>query len=273
MDGEDEPEPPDPRPCVSNFSLSISPSIISERPSTLSAPFIPFSPIISLPDALGPSTLQSLALFIFLAVPYPQKRAHAHQRTLRQTTRLQMSRPCPKHDQKKRRLHPLAPRKKRRSVRTNILLFPQFVTRPTRPFTDADFASTSSFSFTLETKDAGSETIDFFWGWRFCGIPEVRNNAHTTRCKYTTTTPRRKLQKFSPTKRSRTVLSQWRPTLPEHFRIERRTPSNPLADLPPLPHHPPEFTPGKRYTAERKDAMKVNPDGFLLRMKRDLCTI
>ncbi|KJA18651.1 hypothetical protein HYPSUDRAFT_111434, partial [Hypholoma sublateritium FD-334 SS-4] len=53
-------------------------------------------------------------------------------------------------------------------------------------------------------------------------------------------------------------------TLPEHFRIERRTPSDPLAALPPLPHHPPEFTPGIRYTTERKEAMQVNSDGFLL---------
>ncbi|KIM35529.1 hypothetical protein M413DRAFT_14527, partial [Hebeloma cylindrosporum] len=52
-------------------------------------------------------------------------------------------------------------------------------------------------------------------------------------------------------------------TLPEDFRIVRRIPSDPLANMPMLPTHPPEFTPGKRYTQERKDNMKANPDGFL----------
>jgi hypothetical protein len=52
-------------------------------------------------------------------------------------------------------------------------------------------------------------------------------------------------------------------TLPEDFRIVRKFPSDPLANLPELPEHPPEFTPGRRYTVERKEAMKVNEDGFL----------
>ncbi len=68
----------------------------------------------------------------------------------------------------------------------------------------------------------------------------------------------------SRTRRSRIVSSLFSTTLPEHFRIERRTPSDPLAEIPILPHHPPEFSPGARYTAERKEAMNVNPDGFLL---------
>lgn len=33
--------------------------------------------------------------------------------------------------------------------------------------------------------------------------------------------------------------------------------------MPVLSTHPPEFTPGKRYTQERKDAIKLNQDGFL----------
>lgn len=41
-------------------------------------------------------------------------------------------------------------------------------------------------------------------------------------------------------------------TLPEDFRIVRRIPSSPLESLPILPFHPPEFTPGSRYTLERK---------------------
>ena len=52
-------------------------------------------------------------------------------------------------------------------------------------------------------------------------------------------------------------------TLPEEFRIVRKVPSNPLAELPKLPTAPPDFTPGERYTEERKNLMPINPDGFL----------
>ncbi|RXW12346.1 hypothetical protein EST38_g13510 [Candolleomyces aberdarensis] len=51
--------------------------------------------------------------------------------------------------------------------------------------------------------------------------------------------------------------------LPPEFRIERRIPEDPLADLPSLPTHPPDFSPGERYTQERKETMNVNPNGFL----------
>ncbi|TFK17338.1 hypothetical protein FA15DRAFT_546622, partial [Coprinopsis marcescibilis] len=54
-------------------------------------------------------------------------------------------------------------------------------------------------------------------------------------------------------------------TLPAKFRIRRQFPPDvdPLAGLPMLPTHPPEFTPGERYTEERKGKMMVNEDGFL----------
>ena len=52
-------------------------------------------------------------------------------------------------------------------------------------------------------------------------------------------------------------------TLPEEFRIVRKIPGDPLAELPKLPTHPPEFVPGARYTQERKEAMPVNIDDFL----------
>ena len=52
-------------------------------------------------------------------------------------------------------------------------------------------------------------------------------------------------------------------TLPEEFRIIRRVPSDPLANLPNLPTKPPEFKPGERYTQERMEQMQVNKDGFL----------
>ena len=52
-------------------------------------------------------------------------------------------------------------------------------------------------------------------------------------------------------------------TLPEKFRIVRRIPSDPLADLPTLPTQPPDFAPGLRYTEERMKAQNINPTGFL----------
>ena len=52
-------------------------------------------------------------------------------------------------------------------------------------------------------------------------------------------------------------------TLPEEFRIVRKVPSDPLAELPNLPTSPPEFVPGTRYTRERKEAMPVNQNKFL----------
>jgi len=52
-------------------------------------------------------------------------------------------------------------------------------------------------------------------------------------------------------------------TLPEEFRIERRIPEDPLANMPKLPTHPPDFEAGKRYTLERKEAMPINKDSFL----------
>ena len=51
--------------------------------------------------------------------------------------------------------------------------------------------------------------------------------------------------------------------VPEEFRIVRRRHPDPLADIPILPTHPPDFTPGHRYTQDRKDAHNANPTGFL----------
>ena len=52
-------------------------------------------------------------------------------------------------------------------------------------------------------------------------------------------------------------------TLPEEFRIVRKIPSDPLADIPDLPTSPPDFTPGRRYTQERKEMMPINKTNFL----------
>ena len=51
--------------------------------------------------------------------------------------------------------------------------------------------------------------------------------------------------------------------LPEEYRIKRRRPLNPLADMPPMPEHPPDFTPTGRLTRERYDEINWNPDEFL----------
>ncbi len=59
-------------------------------------------------------------------------------------------------------------------------------------------------------------------------------------------------------------------TLPEDFRIIRRAHPDPLADMPVLPTHPPDFVPGQRYTQERRDAMNIDPDNFLTAEERKL---
>ena len=50
--------------------------------------------------------------------------------------------------------------------------------------------------------------------------------------------------------------------MPEEARVRRTFPENPLDSLPPLPMHPPEFTPTTKLTQERLESMKIN-DGFL----------
>ena len=52
-------------------------------------------------------------------------------------------------------------------------------------------------------------------------------------------------------------------TLPEEFRIVRRSHPNPLQNLPILPTNPPDFTPGTRLTQERLNELNLNPFNFL----------
>ena len=59
-------------------------------------------------------------------------------------------------------------------------------------------------------------------------------------------------------------------TLPEEFRIVRRAHPNPLENMPVLPTHPPEFSPGRRFTRERYDALDIDPTGFLWPEERKL---
>ena len=46
--------------------------------------------------------------------------------------------------------------------------------------------------------------------------------------------------------------------MPEEFRVERNITSDPLAEMPKLNPNPPEFIPGERYTAERKEIIDKN---------------
>lgn len=47
-------------------------------------------------------------------------------------------------------------------------------------------------------------------------------------------------------------------TLPEELRVKREIIGDPLAEMPILPTHPPEFSPGERYTIERKEIIDKN---------------
>ncbi|KDQ30120.1 hypothetical protein PLEOSDRAFT_1016853, partial [Pleurotus ostreatus PC15] len=50
---------------------------------------------------------------------------------------------------------------------------------------------------------------------------------------------------------------------PEDVKVIRSFPEDPLASLPPLSKHPPDFVPGKRLTLERLKGIEVNKDNFL----------
>ena len=52
-------------------------------------------------------------------------------------------------------------------------------------------------------------------------------------------------------------------TLPEEYRSVCHIPEDPLLSLPPLPTHPPDFTPGERLSQERLDELQLNRDNFL----------
>lgn len=60
-------------------------------------------------------------------------------------------------------------------------------------------------------------------------------------------------------KKVRTVST----TMPPEFRITRKLPDDPLAGMPPLPTHPPEFVPGIRFTQERLDKLDLDPAKWL----------
>ena len=60
-------------------------------------------------------------------------------------------------------------------------------------------------------------------------------------------------------------------TLPEEFRTTRKIVGDPLADMPQLSTHPPEFEPTGRYTEEACEIVEANhPGDFLLPEERKL---
>ena len=66
--------------------------------------------------------------------------------------------------------------------------------------------------------------------------------------------------------RYKPVAQQVKPVpglFPEGARVTRQFPEDPLASLPSLTCHPPEFVPTDKLTEERIDGMKLNEDGFL----------
>lgn len=75
-------------------------------------------------------------------------------------------------------------------------------------------------------------------------------------------------KKYKPVAlRTKPVLAE----LPKHFRIERHITGDPLAGLPNLPTHPPDFVPTGRYTSVRKGVIDANhPAGFLWPEERKL---
>jgi hypothetical protein len=51
--------------------------------------------------------------------------------------------------------------------------------------------------------------------------------------------------------------------MPPEFRIMRQLPDDPLAGMPTLPTHPPDFVPGVRFTQERADNLDLDPTNWL----------
>ncbi|KAJ8462363.1 hypothetical protein ONZ51_g10947 [Trametes cubensis] len=75
-------------------------------------------------------------------------------------------------------------------------------------------------------------------------------------------------KKYKPvSKKVKLVLAP----LPDQFRIVRDIKGNPLADMPPLPHHPPPFVPTSRYTEERRRGINaLHSEDFLWPQERSL---
>jgi hypothetical protein len=89
---------------------------------------------------------------------------------------------------------------------------------------------------------------------------------HFTQDPFVHMTTNTSISDFSPAFVYKKVANKVRPvatTLPEKFRIVRRRHPDPLGSMTPLPAHPPEFSPSERFTAERRESLKIGADGFL----------
>ncbi len=153
LDGEDVcPLAPDPRPCVSSFTVSASPILLSERTSSLSAPYVPFSPIISFPDR-SRSLHASIPRPVYLSRRSVSPKAHIHAPKSPAPGDASASAPLVPEAQSKE-ASPSSPNATEDTPRRPPKDPPFSSTRypPDKPFSDADYASISSFSFTLETK-------------------------------------------------------------------------------------------------------------------------
>jgi len=51
--------------------------------------------------------------------------------------------------------------------------------------------------------------------------------------------------------------------MPAEYRVVHQLPTDPLAGLPPLPSHPPEFCPGTHFTCECADKLDLDPAKWL----------
>jgi hypothetical protein len=51
--------------------------------------------------------------------------------------------------------------------------------------------------------------------------------------------------------------------MPPEFRITQQLPDDPLAGMPTLPTHPPDFIPGVRFSQERADNLDLDPANWL----------
>jgi len=52
-------------------------------------------------------------------------------------------------------------------------------------------------------------------------------------------------------------------TMPAEYRVVRQLPEDPLAGMPELPTHPPEFIPGSRFTRDRANKLDLDPANWL----------
>jgi len=135
------------------------------------------------------------------------------------------------------------------------------------PFSSLDLDPDDTFVYVLDVeiqpneRDPSKPTVEVFITDVYEGQPPTEPKLHQA---YTPVGEKKKGVVYK--RKYRKAADRVHPVatqLPEEFRIVRNITGDPLKDLPELPTHPPDFTPGKRYTQERHDNLNLNPDGFL----------